>query len=314
MSDRLKFFQPAFRATVRAVLTVAIVAVAAVLVLDLWKIYMRAPWTRDGRVRVHVAAIAPEVSGTVVSVPVLDNQYVHKGDLLYQIDPRRYRYELAQAEARVAGAREDMRLRMSDAERRRGLGGIVSAEEQERFNSTAQTAQAELDSALAARDVAAYNLDHTTLRAPFDGWVTNLLLRVGDYASAGSPRISLIDAHSFWIYAYFEETKLHGVRVGDPARIVLMGYRPVLTGHVESIARGINDQNGLSDRLGLQDVNPVFTWVRLAQRIPVHVAIDRVPDGIVLAAGMTCSVAVGAEAADDHHPHGRLLTWLEDNL
>lgn len=314
MADFLRRAQPALRALVRAVLTLAVVAIAAVLVIELWDIYMRAPWTRDGRVRVYVASVAPEVSGTIVSVPVIDNQYVHKGDLLYEIDPTRFRLALAEAQARVETAREDQRLRMSDAARRRGLGGIVSAEEQERYNSTAQTAQATLDGAIAARDLARVNLDRTKLYAPAEGWVTNLQLRVGDYANAGTPRVSVIDAHSFWIYAYFEETKLRGVRPGDPARISLMGYTPLLGGHVESIARGINDQNGNPDKLGLQDVNPIFTWVRLAQRIPVRIAIDRVPAGITLAAGMTCSVAVGAEGRDDRPVHGRLLQWFEDNL
>ncbi len=298
------------RGLVRVALTLAVVAAALVLGSALWRTYMLSPWTRDGRVRAYVIDIAPEVSGTVVSVPVRDNQVVRRGEPLFAIDPSRFRLAIAEAQARVASAREDLRLRQSDAARRAGLAGIVSAEERERYASTAATSQASLDAAQAQLDVARLNLARATLYAPANGYVTNLLLRVGDYVTAGQPRLALIDSDSFWIYGYFEETKLGGIRVGDPARIKLMGYRPLLGGHVESIARGINDQNSSPDRQGLQDVNPVFTWVRLAQRIPVRVHIDRVPAGIVLAAGMTCSVDVGPEAGRD----GRLTTWLQDHL
>jgi multidrug resistance efflux pump len=298
------------RALFRVILTLAVVAAAAVLGSALWRTYMDAPWTRDGRVRAYVVDVAPEVSGTVVSVPVHDNQFVHKGDPLFVIDPVRFQLAIDQAAARVASTTDELHLSLSDARRRAGLAGIVSSEERERFNSSATTAQAAVSAAQAALDVARLNLKRATLYSPVNGYVTNLLLRVGDYANAGQARVAVIDADSFWVYGYFEETKLAGVRLGDPARIKLMGYTPLLGGHVESIARGINDQNGAPDREGLQDVNPVFTWVRLAQRIPVRIHIDSVPPGIVLAAGMTCSVAVGPEATG----HGRLSAWLQDRL
>ena len=298
------------RALLRVSLTLVVVAAALVLGGSLWRTYMVSPWTRDGRVRAYVVDIAPEVPGTVVSLPIHDNQVVHKGDPLFVIDPSRFRLAIAEAAARLASAREDLRLRQSDAARRAGLAGIVSAEERERFNSTASTSQAAVDAAQAQLDVAKLNLARATLYAPVNGYVTNLLLRTGDYVTAGQARVALIDSDSFWVYGYFEETKLHGIAVGEPARIKLMGYAPLLSGHVESIARGINDQNSSPDRAGLQDVNPVFTWVRLAQRIPVRVHIDSVPAGIILAAGMTCSVAVGDEVKD----HDRLPTWLQDHL
>ncbi|MCQ8242036.1 efflux RND transporter periplasmic adaptor subunit [Rhizosaccharibacter radicis] len=298
------------RALVRIVLTLAVVVAALVLGLSLWRTYMVSPWTRDGRVRAYVVDVAPEVSGTVVSVPVRDNQLVHKGDPLFVIDPVRFRLAIAEAQARLAGAKEDLRLRLSDAKRREGLAGIVSAEERERFNSTAETQQAAVDAAQAALDVAKLNLQRATLYSPVNGYVTNLLLRDGDYVTAGQARVAVLDRDSFWVYGYFEETKLHGIAAGAPARIKLMGYRPVLRGHVDSLAAGINDQNGSPDRLGLQNVNPVFTWVRLAQRIPVRIHIDNIPAGVTLAAGMTCSVAVGPEA----HDRPRLSSWLQDHL
>ena len=299
------------RTGIRIAVTLATVTLAVVLGAALWRTYMTAPWTRDGRVRAYVVDVASEVPGTVTEVLVHDNQPVHRGQKLFVIDPERFRLAIAASQARLETAREDLRLRQSDAKRRQGLSGIVSAEERERFNSTAATAQAAVDAAQAELDVAELNLQRATLYAPVNGYVTNLLLRAGDYVTAGQPRIAVLDSDSFWIYGYFEETKLGGVHVGDPARIKLMGYDPLISGHVESITRGIQDQNGNTDRLGLQDVNPVFTWVRLAQRIPVRVHIDHVPDGLLLAAGMTCSISVGREAQGRRL---RLGSWLEEHL
>ncbi len=299
------------RTLARILVTLALLAVAVVLGAGLWRTYMVAPWTRDGRVRAYVVDIAPEVSGTVVDVPVRDNQPVHRGQLLFVIDPSRFRLAIDDAEARLLTAREELRLRQSDAKRRQGLSGIVSAEERERFNSVAATAEASVDTAQAALDLAKLNLARASLYAPVNGYVTNLTLRVGDYVGAGQPRLALLDSDSFWIYGDFEGTQLGAVHVGDPARIKLMAYAPLLTGHVDSITRGIQDQNGMADRSGLPEVNPVFTWVRLAQRIPVRVHIDHVPDGVLLAAGMTCSISVGQEA---RRRRMRLQTWLEDHL
>ena len=120
----------------------------------------------------------------------------------------------------------------------------------------------------------------------------SLLAQLGDYANVGTSVISLVDADSFWIDGYFEETNVAPIRVGDPASIKLMGYSEVVRGHVDSIARGINVANAQPNGQGLANVNPIFTWVRLAQRIPVRIHIDQVPDGVVLAAGMTATVQI----------------------
>ncbi|MEA2767386.1 MAG: hypothetical protein QOD93_348, partial [Acetobacteraceae bacterium] len=277
---------------VRTVVTLVMVSIAAVLLVAVWRTYMTAPWTRDGRVQAEVVDIAPEVPGTIASVPVHDNQFVHKGDVLFELDPVRFRLAIAEAQAAVERATQQLRLDESNARRRQGLNGVVSAEEQQQYAITAAVASAGLDAARVALTLANLNMVRSALRSPVNGYVTNLRLRVGDYATVGQPRVAVIDADSFWIYGYFEETQIDGVHVGDPARIKLMGYRQILTGHVESITRGINDRDTQIDRFGLPDVNPVFTWVRLAQRIPVRVAIGTVPPGILLASGMTCSISV----------------------
>jgi multidrug resistance efflux pump len=299
------------RTLLRVILTLIVAGTAIVLGFTLWNTYMVAPWTRDGRVRVYVVDVAPEIPGTVVQVPVVDNQYVHKGDPLFVLDPVRFRLAIAEAQARLAGAEEELKLKQSDARRRMGLGGIVSAEEQEAFTSNVATQQATVEAARAALDVARLNLQRSVLYSPVNGYITNLNLRVGDYATVGQPRLAVIDADSYWINGYFEETKMWGVHVGDVARVKLMGYKEIIPAHVVSIARGINDQNGNPDRLGLQDVSPIFTWVRLAQRIPVRIHLDRVPPGIVLAAGMTCTVSVGPQSLQQR---GRLTTWLQNHL
>ncbi len=302
------------RSVLRYVATFIMVGIAAVLVVALWRVYMLSPWTRDGRVEVQVVGIAPEVSGTIIDVPVHDNQFVHKGDVLFTLDPVRFRLAIAQAQAQMDTARQQQQLRTSDVRRRQGLTGIVSAEEQERVANTAAVAGSNLAGAQAALDLAKLNLQRSILYAPANGYVTHLRLRIGDFAAAGQPKLAIVDSDSFWITGYFEETKLDALHVGDAARMKLMGYSAPLRGHVESIGRGINDANDTINSRGLPTVNPVFTWVRLAQRVPVRIAIDAVPDGITLVAGLTTSVSVGADASPPTTPRGKLLSWLEDNL
>ncbi|MEA2729982.1 MAG: hypothetical protein QOF70_4457, partial [Acetobacteraceae bacterium] len=236
---------------VRTVVTLVMVSIAAVLLVAVWRTYMTAPWTRDGRVQAEVVDIAPEVPGTIASVPVHDNQFVHKGDVLFELDPVRFRLAIAEAQAAVERATQQLRLDESNARRRQGLNGVVSAEEQQQYAITAAVASAGLDAARVALTLANLNMVRSALRSPVNGYVTNLRLRVGDYATVGQPRVAVIDADSFWIYGYFEETQIDGVHVGDPARIKLMGYRQTLIGYVESITRGINDQDSKIDRYGL---------------------------------------------------------------
>jgi multidrug resistance efflux pump len=140
------------------------------------------------------------------------------------------------------------------------------------------------------------DLARTRILSPVDGYVTNLLAQLGDYVNVGVNTISVVDANSFWVDGYFEETNLAPIRVGDPAQIRLMGYNEVVRGHVDSIARAINVSNAQPNNQGVATVNPIFTWVRLAQRIPVRIHIDEVPAEVVLAAGMTATVDIDDRA------------------
>jgi len=273
-------------------LTALIFAAAILLGRALWVHYMDEPWTRDGRVRADVVNVAPDVSGAVVTMPVADNQFVKKGDLLMEIDPSHYRIVVQQAQANVAARQAELRMRRADAARRADLDSlVVSKEQRENAMQTASTAEAQLQQAQAALDAARLNLERTRVVSPVDGYVTNLNVHRGDYANAGTPKLAIVDSHSFWVYGYFEETKLPHVRIGDNAEMRLMSGG-VLKGRVESISRGIYDRDNPQSRELLADVNPTFNWVRLAQRVPVRIRIDEVPAGTVLSAGTTCTVVI----------------------
>lgn len=284
---------------IRFLVTLAAVAVAIFFVVQIWTVYMLAPWTRDGRVFAQTVVIAPEVSGTITSVPLTDNELIRKGAVLFRIDQQRFQIALAQAEAQLQAAQLQLKARQEDVARRRGLAGLISKEDVENTGIASAVASADVGGAQAAVDLAQYNLARTTLYAPVTGIVTHLRLQSGDYATAGHPSIALIDTRSFQILAYFEETKLAHVHPGDPVSIRLMGFPQRLTGHVGSIARGIGDQNDTVNERGLPDVNPVFDWVRLAQRIPVRVKLDNVPAEMRLIAGRTATVTVEPARKDD---------------
>jgi len=278
-------------------ITLVTVMAAVALGWAMWTAYMGAPWTRDGTVRAYVITMAPEVAGRIVALPVRDNQFVHKGDLLMVIDQTDYKIAVDLAKATVTQAQAEAENVAREARRREELSDIaVTTEQQQTYASNAIVAQAKYQQALANLQQAQVNLERTQIRSPVNGWVTNLLTQLGDYATLGTKIIAVIDADSFWIDGYFEETSLSLIRVGDPASVKLMGYDQILRGHVGSIARGINVPNAQPNAQGLATVNPIFTWVRLAQRIPVRINIDEVPQGMVLAAGMTATVQLEPEA------------------
>ena len=290
----------------RYAVTIAILAAAAVAGLLIWNHYVTAPWTRDGQVLANIVNLAPEVSGRITKLNVGDNQMVRKGDVLYEVDPIDYQVAVASAQANVNSKLADLKLKREEATRRTTLTTLsTSEEEQQTYVSGADVAAAAYATAIAQLSQAHINLDRTRVVSPVNGYITNLLLREGDYATAGTRNISILDSDSFWIAGYFEETKLSGIHVGDPALAALMGYHDPIHGHVESIARGISTPNTDPGSLGLASVSPVFTWVRLAQRIPVRIHIDQVPPTLQLAAGMTATVTVGPDAAADSS-HGLL--------
>jgi multidrug resistance efflux pump len=309
---------------IRIAITLITLMVALVLMHAIWHRYMYSPWTRDGRVRANVINLSTDVSGLVTDVRVKDNEWVHKGEVLYVLDPDRFRYAVDQADADVARAKAQLqqaeslmnaslyesKMRKDQAVRREKLSGdVVSEELRSDYALQSQQSQSSLDAARAAysaaqsslkaalvrKETAHLDLVRSEVRAPTDGFITNLNLYPGDYASAGVARMAMIDSNSFWVYGYFEETKIQGVHVGDRAVVRLLGGDVDIGGHVDSIASGIVDRdNPTGSGELLANVDPIFTWVRLAQRVPVRIHLDSVPKGIHLAMGMTCTITLDA--------------------
>ena len=281
------------RRLVPLLLTGIAVLAAAVMTWAMWQAYMASPWTRDATVRVYVVTLAPEVAGRIVELPVADDQFVHKGDLLMVIDPTDYSIAVSSAQAQVEQAKATMENNQLKAQRRQELTTLSTSVEQKQDYTTAAIASAaSYQSAVAQLGQATVNLRRTRIVSPVNGWVTNLQAQLGDYATVGTRNISVVNADSFWVDGYFEETSVQAIHDGDPARIRLMGSSTPLQGHVEGVSRAINVSNAQADSAGLAQVNPVFTWVRLAQRIPVRIHLDDVPPGVRLVAGQTATVQI----------------------
>lgn len=281
------------RTSVRVAVTLCLVAVAIFAGFHLWQYYMLTPWTRDARIRADVVVISPDVSGWVRELKAYDNQQVKAGDLLLSIDRDRFEAALEKAQAVVQTRQQQLNLREREASRRASLGPqAISAELRENAQINAGIARGELREAQAEAKMAQINLDRSQVHAPRNGHITNLRLAEGNYVNDGQSVMALIDDSTFYVQAYFEETKLPRIRVGDPVKVWLMSAGEALQGHVESISRGITDRNTTPDGQLLAEVEPTFNWVRLAQRIPVRIKLDHVPEGLNLSAGMTASVQV----------------------
>jgi multidrug resistance efflux pump len=276
----------------RVVLTLLIVSFAVVVVWRMVMYYMFAPWTRDGHIRADIVQIAPDVSGLIQQVEVRDNQLVKRGQVLFSIDPDRFKLALRQAKAAVADREETLAQAQREAKRNKGLGNLVPAEQLEESQSKVARAQVALTEAQVAVDSAQLNLDRSVIRSPVDGYVNDRAPRTQEFVSAGRPVLSVVDSNSFHIDGYFEETKLNGIHIGQSVDIRVIGDNARLRGHVESIVAGIEDRDRTSGNNLLPNVNPAFSWVRLAQRIPVRIAFDDVPEDFRMIAGRTATVSI----------------------
>ena len=281
----------------RFALTLVTVAVALFAGWHLWQHYEVDPWTRDGRIKAGVVQVAPDVTGQITSVQVHDNQHVVIGQALFEIDRARFALALRQADAALQAQQILLTQAEKEARRNSGLGDLVAQEATEQGQSKVAQARAMLAQAAIARDMAQLNLTRTRVVSAVNGVATNLDLRAGTYVTAGHPVMALIDLDSFYAEGYFEENKLPGIHRGDPVGLTLMGERRVLGGHVDSFSGGIADRDRSTASNLLPNVNPTFNWVRLAQRIPVRIALDKVPDGVRLVAGQTVTIAVHPQPA-----------------
>jgi multidrug resistance efflux pump len=277
---------------IRFSVTTLVVVIALVVAYQLWVHYKVEPWTRDGRVSANVVQIAPDVSGLVTEVRVKDNQVVNIGDILFVIDRVRYQVALDQAKAAVTSVQTQLIQAEREVQRNRSLKDLVSVEQSEQSLAKREQFSANLAQANSALAAAELNLARTQIKATVHGRVTNFGLLPGSYATAGRPIMVLIDLQSIYVMGYFEETKIDHIHVGDQVKIRLMGDHNTIFGHVDSIAGGIEDRElGTSANL-LANVNPTFNWVRLAQRIPVRVILDKVSADTQLIIGRTATVEV----------------------
>lgn len=273
-------------------ITVTLAVIAILCIWWLWNYYQIAPWTRDGRLRADVVKLAPDVSGLITQIFVIDNQPVKRGQKLFAIDTKRYRLALEDAQAKVISAKAALDESLREDKRNDSLGKLVSKEQSEQTFSRTQQLQEGLNQAIATLKLAKLNLVRTVVRAPVNGIVTNFSLQPGNYATRGRQVFALIDTDTLRVEGYFEETKLAHIKIGSLALIRLMGERATICGHVESIAAGIADRERNPSPNQLANINPTFNWVRLAQRVPVRIAIDHVPEGIRLISGRTATVKV----------------------
>lgn len=283
----------------RVAVTLVAVAIAAVIGWQLWTYYTLSPWTRDARVLANVVQVAPDVAGLISTIHVKDNQLVKQGDLLFEIDPERFQAALEHAQGDVAMKTAALKLARDNATRfntlRRENSPGFSAEAGEQMNTVAAEAEGALLVAQANLVVAQINMRRSKVHAPVNGYVTNLTAVQGDFANTGEGVLAVVDSDSFYVYGYFMETKLPLIQEGAKAQVELMAGNVVLDGVVEGLSRAIanpDDARGL-----LADVNPQFSWIRLAQRIPVRVRLGELPPGVRLSSGMSATIVVTPESA-----------------
>lgn len=301
---------------IRYAITLILVVLAVIAIFKAWAFYTESPWTRDAKFTADVVSIAPDVTGLITDVPVVDNQLVKKGQVLFKIDQPRYQQALDEASADVAYYQALAAEKKREAGRRVKLGvQAMSQEEIDQANNVLQTAEHQLAKAEAARDLAVLDLERTVVVAPADGWVTNLTVHPGNYINRGSTAVALVKKNSFYILAYLEETKLPGLNKGDRAEITPLGSNRVMHGTVDSVAAAVTNSSSSAATNGLATIDSNLEWVRLAQRVPVKILLDDEDQQHPYPAGTTATVVITGQhdrKQDEGSPFLRLLHRLRE--
>ena len=275
----------------------ALVAVVAWYAYQAFEDYINNPWTRDGQVRGQVIQVAPRVSGMVTRIAVIDNQFVRKGDLLFEIDQEAFVIAVTQARANLQRDRISSKASKIEYDRLQDIAkqdaGAVSAKDLNRREANYLQSLSQIEVAEENLRSAKLNLGYTHVHASVDGYVSNINFQIGDQAVANTPILALVDSNSFWVFGYFRESEIGRIELGDPARVTLMAYpdQP-LAGTVESLGWGIAPNDGNIGYNLLPSIKPVFQWIRLAQRIPVRIKLMDLPQGVELRYGLTASVMI----------------------
>ena len=282
---------------IKILLTLAILGIALFFAYNKYREYIDNPWTRDGQVRTQVIQVTPRVNGMVTKIHVVDNQKVKTGDLLFEIDPSQYEVKLKQAEARLQRTNEAAKGTKIEYERVKNIyskdKGAVSQKDLVRNETNYYKSLADIDSSTEAVNTAKLNLSYTKVFAEVDGYVSNINFQIGSQATANKAILALVDENAYWVFGFFREDAIPEVKVGDTAKVTLLAYPDTpLSGKVESIAWGISHSDGNPGSNLLPAVKPVFQWIRLAQRIPVRIKLDKLPKNVKLRFGLTASVMV----------------------
>ena len=260
------------------VITLGLVVFAGWAAFCLYHRYIQNPWTRDSQVRANIVGIAPRVSGPIVQVAVHDNQEVKKGDLLFEIDPTDFQAQLDLATGQVQNAEANFKQQQQNLDRQTDLykTHVNALMDFQNAQDSFAAAQAQLVAAKANMKLAALNLSYTKVRSTVDGYVTNMNTSPGTYVTAGNQLMALVDTDSFWVAAYFKETQLPHIAVGQKAKLTFMGYpNQPFEGVVRSIGWGTYLQDG-SDSAGsglLPSISQTIDWVRLPQRFAVRIKV-----------------------------------------
>ena len=286
-----------FKKLTLGVINIAVIALIAFYAYQFFEEYITNPWTRNGQVRGQVIQIAPRVSGMVVNITVVDNQFVTAGDLLFEIDDEIFIIAISQAQANLDRAKISSKSAKIEYDRLKEIfakdAGAISQKDLNRREANYLGSISQIDIAQEQLRSANLNLTYTRVLAPVDGFVSNINFQIGAQAVTNTPILALVDSNSFWVFGYFRESQIGQFSIGDNARVTLMAYpeRP-LHGHVESLGWGIAPSDGTVGYNLLPSIKPVFQWIRLAQRIPVRIKLDEVPEGVELRFGLTASVMI----------------------
>jgi len=282
---------------IKILLTLAILGAAGFFDYNKYRAYIDNPWTRDGQVRTQVIQVTPRVNGMVIKINVVDNQQVKEGDLLFEIDPSQYQVKLNQANAKLQRTREAAKGTKIEFDRVKNIyakdKGAVSQRDMVRNETNYYKSLADIDNSEEAVNTAKLNLSYTKVFAEVDGYVSNINFQTGSQAVANQPILALVDENAYWVFGFFREDAIPEVKIGDTAIVTLLAYpNTPLSGKVESIAWGIAHSDGNPGNNLLPSVKPVFQWIRLAQRIPVRIKLDKLPEEIKLRFGLTASVMI----------------------
>ncbi|WP_229744736.1 HlyD family secretion protein [Neiella marina] len=281
-------------------LTLALVVLAIAAVVLKYQTYMTHPWTRDALVRANIVEVTPRVTGPITHIHVADNSAVVAGQLLFEIDDRIYQAALKKAQATLAQAKVQLQRAQNELQRMTALEsktpGAVPILTLNNLTDDVDAAIANVAAATAGVDNAKLDLEFTKVYATKTGYITNFNVAEGAHVVANQPVVALIDGDSFWIEGFFQETDLEHVHAGDSASVTLMSYPDYpFNGTVISLGYGIAQADGATSAQMLPTVNPNFEWIRLAQRIPVKIKVQSLPEQVELRVGTTASVMISPQ-------------------